>query len=190
MATSAQAGAMGDGPGYEHGRYAPERRRNPFIKTHWGGRLLSASQLPWFSVLPPAGFGVLTTVGRKTGKTRRRCVRAIRRGDRAYLVAIGGEHSRWLSNVRAHPEVRLRVRGGRFWGVAHVPSDPTEIEEARAAFCDTVTPFDYLECRVHRKGRPTRDKIAALHSAWFEGGTPLVVELRGSPRVGSAAWPA
>ena len=93
-------------------------------------------------------------------------------------MAIGGEHSRWLKNVREHPEVRLRVRGGSFAGVAREPRDPAEIAEARAAFCDTVKAFDHLECRVHRPGRPTREKIVALHRTWFEGGTPLVVELR------------
>jgi hypothetical protein len=31
---------------------------------------------------------------------------------------------------------------------------------------------------VHRKGRPTRAKIVELHRAWFEGGVPLVIELR------------
>jgi deazaflavin-dependent oxidoreductase (nitroreductase family) len=165
------------GPDYQDGRYVPERRRNPLIRTPRGGQLLSALQLPWFTVLPPAGFAVLTTTGRRTGRTRRRCVRAIRRGDTAYLVAIGGEHSRWLKNVRADPEVLLRVRGGRFTGVAREPG-PSELAHARAAFCDTVKPFDYLECRVHRTGRPTREKIIALHRTWFEGGTPLVVELR------------
>lgn len=178
MAMTPRQTSSEEGPAYDDGRYVPERRRNPLIKTPKGGRLLSASQLPWFSVLPPAGFGVLTTIGRKTRRTRRRCVRAIRRGDTAYLVAIGGEHSRWLKNVRAHPEVRLRVRGGRFSGVARELRGPAEVEEARVAFCDTVNPFDYVECRVHRPGRPTREKIIALHSKWFEGGTPLVVELR------------
>lgn len=158
----------------------PERRYNPLIRTPKGGRLLSGAQLPWFTALPPAGFGVLTTIGRKTRKTRRRCVRAIRRGDTAYLVAIGGEHSRWLKNVRAHPEVALRIRGGRFTGVVREPCDPGEIDEARAVFCETVKPFDYGECMVHRAGRPTREKIVALHRKWFEGGAPLVVELRRS----------
>jgi deazaflavin-dependent oxidoreductase (nitroreductase family) len=176
-ATAPQPTSAESGPAYDDGRYVPERRGNPLIRTPNGGRLLSASQLPWFTALPPAGFGVLTTIGRRTGKTRRRCVRAIRRGDAAYLVAIGGEHSRWLKNVRAHPEVRLRIRGGRFTGVAREPRGAAEVEEAREAFCDTVNPFDYLECRMHRTGGPTREKIVELHRKWFEGGSPLVVEL-------------
>jgi deazaflavin-dependent oxidoreductase (nitroreductase family) len=169
---------MTPGPEYVDGRYRAERRRNPLVQTHLGGRVLSASQLPWFTLLPPKGFGVLTTTGRKTGKRRSRCVRAIRRGKVAYLVAIGGEFSGWLKNVRANPEVRLRIRGGRFDGLARELRDEAEREEARAAFCETVNPFDYAECRVHRKGRPTRAKVVELHRTWFEGGAPLVIELR------------
>jgi deazaflavin-dependent oxidoreductase (nitroreductase family) len=166
------------GPTYVDGRYLAERRGNPLVQTPGGGRILSASQLPWFTVHPPSGFGVLTTRGRKTGRSRRRCVRAIRRGDRAYLVAIGGEFSGWLSNIRANPDVRLRIRGGSFEGVARELRGQAEREEAMAAFCETVNPFDYLECRAHRVGRPTRAKIEELHRTWFQGGVPLVVELR------------
>lgn len=167
------------GPEYVEGRYRAERRANLLVHTPLGGRILSAAQLPQFKLRPPEGFGVLTTTGRRTGKRRSRCVRAIRRGDRAYLVAIGGEHSGWLRNVRANPEVRLRIRGGTFTGVGRELRDETERQEAMAAYCETVNSFDYSECRVHRKGRPTREKIIELHRTWFEGGVPLVIELRG-----------
>lgn len=70
--------------------HARERQHNPFINSAAGGRALSALQLPFFALRPPKGFGVLTTTGRKTGKTRRKCIRAIRRGDEAYIVAIKG----------------------------------------------------------------------------------------------------
>jgi deazaflavin-dependent oxidoreductase (nitroreductase family) len=169
---------MTGGPRYVDGRYVAERRGNPLVQTPRGGRILSASQLPLFKLYPPQGFGVLTTTGRRTGKKRSRCVRAIRRGDKAFLVAIGGEHSGWLKNARANPDVRLRIRGGSFEGVAREVRDQAEREEAMTAFCETVNPFDYLECRVHRLGRPTRAKIKELHRTWFEGGVPLVVELR------------
>jgi hypothetical protein len=67
---------------YVDGDYVPERARNPLVSSPIGGRLLSAVQLPWFMIFPPLGFGVLTTTGRKTGKTRRKCIRAIRREDK------------------------------------------------------------------------------------------------------------
>ena len=157
--------------------YVTERKRNPFVSSLTGGRILSASQLPWFLVLPPRGFGVITTRGRRTGKKRRKCVRAIRSGDKAFIVSIGGARASWLKNVRANPNVRLRIRGGRFIGVAREVR-AEETQEALAAYCETVNPFDYAECSMHRPGRPTRSKIKELHHTWFDRGIPLVVELR------------
>ena len=169
---------MTAGPQYVDGKYVPERRRNLLVQTHRGGRILSAAQLPWFAVLPPKGDGVITTTGRRTGKARRRTVRAIRHGDRAYLVSIPGARCRWLKNIRANPEVQLRIRGGTFSGRARELREATEIEEARTIFCDNLVPFDYLSCGMHRRGRPTRAKIEELIRAWFEGGIPLVIEFR------------
>ena len=163
---------------YVDGRYIPERARNPLVKSPAGGRMLSAVQLPWFALIPPSGFGVLTTRGRRTGKIRRRCVRAIRAGDRAYLVAIGGRRSGWLNNALATPEVQLRIRGGTFSGAIREPRDEAETAAAERTYCDKVNPFDYAECLMHRRGLPNRAKIVGLHREWCEGGTPLVFEVR------------
>jgi deazaflavin-dependent oxidoreductase (nitroreductase family) len=152
-----------------------ERKRNPFLRSATGGRVLSALQAPWFSLRPPRGFGVLTTTGRRTGKARRKCVRAIRRGERAYIVSI--RPSAWLKNVQANPSVRLRIRGGTFAGVVREPRDPGEARQAMDAYCETVNPFDYAECAMWRRGRPTPARIRELHRGWFEHGTPLVVDL-------------
>lgn len=157
--------------------YVPERRYNPFVRSPAGGRVLSALMRPWFELWPPSGFGVLTTTGRRTGKTRRRCVRAIRRGERAYVVSIPGPRAAWLKNIRANPNVRLRIRGGRFAGVARELRDTAERQQAMEAYCEAVNPADYFECTMHRRGRPTRSKIKQLHRSWFENGIPLVVEL-------------
>src|SRR5215212_7311688 len=43
-----------------------ERQGNPFLRSARGGRVLSGLMLPHFTILPPAGFGVLTTTGRRT----------------------------------------------------------------------------------------------------------------------------
>jgi deazaflavin-dependent oxidoreductase (nitroreductase family) len=164
---------------YVDGRYVPERSKNPLVRSTAGGRVLSALQLPFFTMLPPSGFGVIATTGRRTGKTRRKCIRAIRRGDKAYLVSIPGAQAAWLRNVRANPNVRLRIRGGSFSGHARELRDPAERQEAMTAYCETINPFDYAECAMHRRGRPTRSKIQELHRSWFDGGIPLVVELVG-----------
>ena len=166
------------GPTYEGRKYIPERRFNPFIQSPKRARVLSALQLPSYTVMPARGTGVLTTKGRKTGKLRRKCVRVIVKGNKAYLVAIGGENLAWLKNIRANPKVRLRIPGGTYWGIAHEVRDEGERQEAREAFIGTVMPFDYVECAFHRRGRPSREKIQELHTTWFEGGIPVIVDLQ------------
>src|SRR5688572_30852003 len=90
-----------------------------FTHSHRSGRILSAMQLPLFQVRPPRDYGILTTTGHRTGKRRSRCLRVARRGDRAYLVAIkGADTTHWAKNMLANPEVKLRLRGGRFSGRA------------------------------------------------------------------------
>ena len=131
--------------------------------------------MPWFKTKPPAGFGVLTTTGRKTGKARSKCVRAIRDGDSVYLVSI--RPTAWLKNVRANPTVRLRLPDGTFSGFARDLLAGDERASARAIYCETINPLDYVECAIWRRGRPTAAKIKRLHNTWFERGFPLVVEL-------------
>ena len=157
--------------------YLEGHRKNPLTTTQTGAKILSASQVPWFTLFPPRGFGVLTTTGRKTGKARRRCVRAIREGDRAYLVSLRGRHGEWFRNVRASPEVKLRIWGGFFRGLAREITDPDELEHAKRVYAGTVNRFDWVEYPMHRPGKPTADKIRSLHEKWFTDGTPLVIEL-------------
>lgn len=156
----------------------PERVRNPFTQSTSGARILSALQLPYFLIRPPDGYGVLTTTGRTTRKRRRRCVRIVRLGDRAYVVAIKGSRTGWLRNLRATPEVRVRLRGGTFHGRARELTEPTERAAARHAYCDTLSPyFEYLEHMMWRTGRPTRHEIDRLHGKWFDGGVPVAIDL-------------
>jgi len=162
------------------------RKGNPFTRSVIGGRALSALMLPGFTLHPPVGYGVLTTTGRRTGKTRRKCVHAIRHGNRAYIVMIRPTPATialpwtaaWMWNIRSNPDVRLRLRGGTFAGRARELTDEQELQTARAIYCDTVNPFDYAECAFHFSVHPTRAKIEALHHSWFDTGIPLVVELQ------------
>lgn len=155
-----------------------QRKRNPFINSPTGGRVLSALQLPVFLLRPPAGYGVLTTTGRKTGKTRRRCVRAVRRGDVVYIVAIKAASTKgWLGNALANPDVRLRLPGGTFSGRARVPRDAAEAAQAKEAYCGAIHAFDYLTWINWRRARPTPARIRQLLRAWFDQGKVLVVEL-------------
>lgn len=151
------------------------------------GRILSALMLPLLRWAPPACYGVLTTTGRKTNMPRHKCVRVIRRGDRAYLVALRLPHiavtspaaaQAWVHNIRANPNVRLRIRGGEFDGLAREITDADEHGLARELICDTVVPTDYGECTLHLRGLPTRTKIQDLHRYWFETGIPLAIDLK------------
>ncbi|WP_264011763.1 nitroreductase family deazaflavin-dependent oxidoreductase [[Mycobacterium] manitobense] len=156
------------------------------LRTGRDGRLLSAAMLPLLERRPPAGYGVLTTTGRRTGIPRSKCVRVIRRGDRAYLVALRPPHlavsrpdavQAWVLNMRADPRVRLRIGDGAFDGAAFEITGAPDLARARAAICDTVYPFDYGECLLHLRGVPTRSKIRRLHRYWFDTGIPVVIRL-------------
>ena len=132
---------------------------------------------PLFAHVPLPGHGVLTSVGRKTGRERRHCVRAIRRGANVYLVAIPGPHTAWLWNIRADARVRLRLRRVDLEGVARELNDANERDVARDAYVQTVNADDYPECALHWRGRPTRRKIQRLHAMWFDHGVPVVIDL-------------
>ena len=156
------------------------------MRTARRGAILSALMLPAVQVSPPAGYGVITTTGRKTGKPRRKVIRVIRRGDRAYLVQLVPPHvavtrpgavASWLLNIRADPRVLLRIQGGSFHGIAREITDPAEREVARSVMCDSVYLADYGEAGLHLRGLPTRAKIKELHRYWFDTGHPLVIEL-------------
>ena len=166
--------------------HTPSRKGNPFLRSATGGRALSALMLPGFALHPPVGYGVLTTTGRRTGKARRRCVHAIRHGDRAYIVMIRPTPAAmalpwtaaWMWNIRANPNVRLRLRGGTFAARARELTDEQELQTAREIYCNAVNPFDYVECAFHRSECPTRARIQVLHRSWFDTGIPLVVEFQ------------
>jgi deazaflavin-dependent oxidoreductase (nitroreductase family) len=156
------------------------------LRTARHGQILSALMLPVVQLSPPNGYGVITTTGRKTGKLRRKCVRVVRRGMRAYLVQLVPPHlavtrpgavSGWLWNIRADPRVRLRIKGGSFTGVAREITDTAELALARSVICDSFFPTDYGEAGIHLRGLPTRAKIKDLHQYWFDTGHPLVVEI-------------
>jgi len=149
----------------------------PSVFTHRSGRMLSAAQLPFFQLRPPRDYGVLTTTGRKSGKRRSRCIRVVRRGDRAFLVAIKGAGvTLWAKNLLASPEVKLRLRDGRFTGRAREPR-PEERAEARDAYSADVHWFERGEWRIWRDDEFTPEKSRELHRPWFDAGTPFVVEL-------------
>jgi deazaflavin-dependent oxidoreductase (nitroreductase family) len=163
-------------------------RHRQLLRSGRDGRILSALMFPLLRWAPQAGYGVLTTTGRRTGKPRQKCVRAVRRGDRAYLVALHPPHltltnpaavQAWVHNIRTNPNVGLRIRGGTFDGIAREITDEDEREQARSALCETVYLGDYGECALHLRGLPSRTKIQELHHYWFQTGIPIAIDLKG-----------
>ncbi|WP_280217963.1 nitroreductase/quinone reductase family protein [Nocardia neocaledoniensis] len=156
------------------------------IRSSRDGRLLSAAMAPLFRLRTPRGYGILTTTGRRSGQPRPKCVRVLREGRRAYLVALMPPHitvarpdavNAWVHNVRADPRVSLKLPDGSHTGLAREITDPTELATARNLLCDTVVGLDFGECAVHLRGIPSRAKIRDLHAYWFDTGRAVAVDL-------------
>ncbi len=83
--------------------------------------------LPWADPdgLPDAPTLLLTTIGRRSGKTRRTPLIYGRDGDRYVVVASAGgqpTHPAWYLNLTADPRVRIQVRDQRIAGRARTAS--------------------------------------------------------------------
>jgi deazaflavin-dependent oxidoreductase (nitroreductase family) len=162
----------------------PKHRR--LITSPKHGQILSALMLPDYTFGTPPGHGVLTTTGRKTGKPRRKVIRAIRQGNHVYIVQLRPpapaiqtplKIAAWVLNIRANPRVRLRLGRRTYTAVVREIDTPAELARAREIFCEPVHVVDYGECVLHLKGLPSRQKIRDLHRYWFDTGVPLVAEL-------------
>lgn len=143
--------------------------------------------LPLFRIGRPKGFGILSTTRHGSGGRRDTSVRVIRVDGRAYLIHRGSSTdprknarptTEWLTDIRSDPHVTLRIHGGECTGTARELAGTDEFfSPARRAFCDTVNPYDYVECALYLHVWPTRRKIKQLHQYWFDTGTPLMVTL-------------
>jgi deazaflavin-dependent oxidoreductase (nitroreductase family) len=192
MTEAIHTSATGEGAGAEAIRAAAveeEPRHRRLVTTPRHTQIVSALMVPDYAIAAPPGHGVLTTTGRRTGRPRRKVVRTIRRGEQVYVVmlrlptaAIRAPTSiaAWVWNIRADPSVRLKLGRRTFAGTAREIEDPAERERARGVFCDPVHLIDFVECVVHLRGLPSREKIRALHRYWFDTGVPIVIELGAS----------
>ncbi len=163
----------------------PKHRR--LIASPRHGQMLSALMLPDYQLGTPPGHAVLTTTGRKTGKARRKVIRAIRQDDRVYIVQLRPPSpaidtplmvAAWVLNIRANPQVQLKLGRRTYAAVVREIDAPAELARAREIFCEPVHLVDYGECMLHLKGMPSRRKIRDLHRYWFDTGVPLVAELQ------------
>lgn len=151
---------------------------NPFAKSRAFHKLSNVFVSPLFRLLPmPRGFVLLTVTGRRSGKPRRRPVRAIRRDDTLYAVAILGERSDWLRNVRANPEVSAKIGSRTRHGVAREVTDAEERAPAATLYSDTVVGYDYVDYPTVHWSFPTRRKIQGAHREWVQGGAIVAIDL-------------
>ncbi|MFD4560247.1 nitroreductase/quinone reductase family protein [Streptomyces sp. NPDC058469] len=66
---------------------------------------------------------VLETTGRVSGEPRRTPLGGRRVGDTFWLVSEFGELSQYVRNIKANPEVRVRIMGRWHTGTAHLLPD-------------------------------------------------------------------
>jgi deazaflavin-dependent oxidoreductase (nitroreductase family) len=152
---------------------------NPFAKSRWFHKLANYSGPPaFFRVVPlPRGFALLTVTGRRSGKRRRRPIRALRDGNTLYGIAILGEKSDWLRNLRANPRATARV-GMRTRGVSlRELTDPAERQKAEQLYIETVVPYDYFDVPIVDWTVPTPSRIRESHRIWVKAGILVALEL-------------
>jgi deazaflavin-dependent oxidoreductase (nitroreductase family) len=152
---------------------------NPFAHSRWFHRIANYSGPPFFFrfVPLPRGFALLTVTGRKSGRKRRRPIRAIRDGDTLYGVAILGNKSDWLRNLRANPRAtaRVGVRARKF-SVRDV-TDPIERDKAEQLYIDEIVPYDYFDVPIVEWAWPSPGFIRKAHRRWLKGGTLVALDL-------------
>lgn len=80
---------------------------------------------------------LLTTTGRKSGLKRVTPLQYEEIGGSYYLGAARGLKADWVRNIRADPQVEVRVKSLNFQGQAEVVTDPVRIA-------------DFIEVRLQR----------------------------------------
>ena len=155
---------------------------NPLAGTRFYARLANMFMVPLFSLFPvPRGFALLTVTGRRSDRRRQRPVRAVRQNDTLYAVAMMGERSDWLRNVRQEPRMGIKLGRRRHEGFAREVTDPAERETALGLYVQSVFPVDYSDYAAYHWGWPTRRKIEEAHRRWFSDGVAVAIDLQLPP---------
>ena len=81
--------------------------------------------LPFFRLLAGVapGFGVVETIGRRTGRLHRVPVGGRLSGDSFWLVAGVGRRANYVRNIEANPRVRVKLYGRWRPGTAYLCQD-------------------------------------------------------------------
>ena len=153
---------------------------NPFAMSPTFHKIGHVTNTMGWRVFPtPNGLAVITTTGRKSGKARHRAVRAMRSGDYVYAVAMFGQRCDWVHNIRANPDVRIKLGSKSYDAVAR-ELGADERQQASDAYLKLAGWFDYVDYANLNWSLPTREKISRLHAEWFERGTPVVFHVQSS----------
>ena len=70
---------------------------------------------------------MIETTGNKTGAPRRTAVGGRLIGNEFWMVSEHGRHSHYVRNIKANPQVRVRIRGRWRTGTAHLLPDDDPI---------------------------------------------------------------
>ena len=88
----------------------------------------------------------VTTVGRKTGNPHEIEIWFGVVNDSIYLISGGGEKSDWVKNMRATPNVSVRIRENNFKGAVHF-----DLDEAQAMNIRKLMAAKYQGWRAGKK---------------------------------------
>jgi deazaflavin-dependent oxidoreductase (nitroreductase family) len=75
---------------------------------------------------------LLETTGRKSGEARRTPLGGSKIGNEFWFVSEFGEKSQYVKNIKANPNVRVRLRGRWYNGTAHLVPDDDPQERLRS----------------------------------------------------------
>jgi deazaflavin-dependent oxidoreductase (nitroreductase family) len=75
---------------------------------------------------------LLETTGRKSGEPRRTPLGGSKIGNEFWFVSEFGENSQYVKNIKANPNVRVRLRGRWHNGTAHLVPDDDPHERLRS----------------------------------------------------------
>lgn len=83
------------------------------------------------SQLAKEEYCYLTTTGRKSGNPHEIEIWFGIQGNSLYLLSGGGDDSDWVRNLRANPNVTVRIAKHTFTGIARIVSEDQEATMAR-----------------------------------------------------------
>ena len=75
---------------------------------------------------------LLETKGRKTGEPRRTPMDGRKDGSQFWFVSEFGDKSQYVKNIKANPQVRVRLKGKWHTGTAHLLPDDDPQERLRS----------------------------------------------------------